>query len=105
MAQTNWRWCQKCQGLWFADNNVPGVCPAGGGHSQLDSGDYVLAFAGWAGLSSSGQTHWRWCQKRQGLWFDGALQSTDGVCPAWQETLGDQPHNSAGSGDYALTQV
>src|SRR5262245_14621547 len=30
--QSNWRWCHKCQGMYFAGNNTAGVCPAGGGH-------------------------------------------------------------------------
>ena len=44
MAQRNWRWCNKCQGLWFAGNSVnpTGKCPAGGGHTQGGSGDYAL---------------------------------------------------------------
>jgi hypothetical protein len=29
-GQTNWRWCQKCQGLVYGGNVSPGACPAGG---------------------------------------------------------------------------
>ena len=44
MAQRNWRWCSKCQGLWFAgaSANPTGKCPAGGGHTHGGSGDYAL---------------------------------------------------------------
>ncbi|MCJ7515869.1 MAG: hypothetical protein MUO89_07925 [Dehalococcoidia bacterium] len=43
MAQPDWRWCDKCNGLWhhttIAGN---GHCPAGGEHSSQGSGNYVL---------------------------------------------------------------
>ena len=42
-AQHDWRWCKKCQGIYFAGN--PGsVCPAGGSHVKTGSGDYSLMF-------------------------------------------------------------
>jgi hypothetical protein len=41
-AQANWRWCKKCQGLFFAGNPSKGVCPAGGEHTLDGSGDYHL---------------------------------------------------------------
>lgn len=40
--QDNWRWCPKCQGLFFAGNPTKGVCPAGGEHSLEGSGNYRL---------------------------------------------------------------
>jgi hypothetical protein len=39
--QHNWRFCRKCQGLFFAGHSK-GVCPAGGSHDDAGSGDYVL---------------------------------------------------------------
>src|SRR5262245_58590251 len=44
IAQRNWRWCSKCQGLWYsaATANPNGICPGGGGHSRARSGDYAL---------------------------------------------------------------
>jgi hypothetical protein len=43
-AQAGWRWCHKCQGLFFAASpateNKP--CPTGGQHSQDGSGNYRL---------------------------------------------------------------
>ena len=32
----------KCQGLFFAGHGK-GVCPAGGGHDDTGSGDYILS--------------------------------------------------------------
>ncbi len=43
MAQSSWRWCHKCQGLFFAGNPTSGACPAGGGHDYAGSGDYSLS--------------------------------------------------------------
>jgi hypothetical protein len=37
-----WRFCDRCQVLWYSGNSV-GLCPAGGGHSQAKSGQtYVV---------------------------------------------------------------
>jgi hypothetical protein len=42
-GQDDWRWCDQCEGLWFAGNGTFGVCPAaGGGHSESGSGDYFI---------------------------------------------------------------
>jgi hypothetical protein len=89
--QNDWRWCERCQGLWFGDNSTSGVCPAGGGHSEIGSGNYTLTQG-----TGSGQDNWRWCDQCQGLWFAG--NGTPGVCPA------GGGHSENGSGDYFLTQ-
>ena len=40
--QHGWRFCDKCQALWYSGNGV-GLCPAGGGHSQAASGqNYIV---------------------------------------------------------------
>ena len=95
-GQDNWRWCHKCEGLYFNGNPAAGVCPAGGAHDVSGSGDYVLQFGPIAGQ----QDNWRWCVQCQGLYFNG--RPTKGVCPAYRGTKGDTQHTSAGSGDYSL---
>lgn len=40
-AQSNWRWCKKCQGLAWGGG--VGKCPAGGNHVYTGSGDYTLS--------------------------------------------------------------
>ena len=90
--QANWRWCSKCQGLWFGPNQAQSTCPEGGNHSQTGSGNYALA-----NQIGAGQVNWRWCSRCQGLWFGpNQAQST---CPE-----GGQ-HSSAGSGNYRLPFV
>jgi hypothetical protein len=90
-VQDGWRWCRKCQGLWFAGSQTRGACPAGGGHQQTGSGNYRLVQNS---PNYRGQHDWRWCSKCQGLWFAG--NQTDGICPA------GGAHSLAGSGDYGL---
>jgi hypothetical protein len=90
--QSNWRWCRKCQGLFFAGN--PGSrCPAdSGSHDQTGSGNnYSLRhnLPPIAGL----QSDWRWCNKCKGLFFGG---NSGSHCPA------GGPHDKAGSGNYSL---
>jgi hypothetical protein len=90
--QPEWRWCSKCQGLWFGPNAAQSNCPQGGRHRRTASGNYSLAHQ-----IGAGQPEWRWCNKCQGLWFGpNAAQSN---CPQ-----GGQ-HSSAGSGNYRLPIV
>jgi hypothetical protein len=87
--QFGWAWCNRCEGLWFWGNDVPGVCPAGGGHVEEGSDIYKLNKDG-----GGGQPNWRWCRLCQGLWF--AANGTGGVCPA----NGTGGHSLSGSGNY-----
>jgi hypothetical protein len=43
-VQENWRWCKKCEGLFYAGHATKGVCPAGGTHMPEGSGNYRLLF-------------------------------------------------------------
>jgi hypothetical protein len=88
-SQANWRWCSKCEGLWFNGRPGYGRCPAGGGHTSRGSSNYVLASA-----PAPGQANWRWCSKCEGLWFNG--RPGYGRCPA------GGGHTSRGSSNYAL---
>ncbi|HEX8709604.1 MAG TPA: hypothetical protein VF723_15295 [Pyrinomonadaceae bacterium] len=86
-GQENWRWCNKCQGLFFAGNSR-GRCPAGGTHSPDGSGRYTLFED-----AGPGQNNWRRCNKCQGLFFAG---NSPGHCPA------GEAHSLSGSGNYRL---
>jgi hypothetical protein len=90
-TQRNWRWCSKCQGLWFAGGSSQGKCPAGGSHSKTGSGNYSLVHQA---TIAPGQANWRWCSKCQGLWFAG--NPSQGKCPA------GGTHIKTGSGNYTL---
>jgi hypothetical protein len=101
-AQRNWKWCSKCQGLWYsaATANHDGVCPAGGTHVKAGSGDYALFGDPDGNFSTTvtAQRNWRWCSKCQGLWYSAATANPGGVCPGNNKG----PHTKSGSGDYAL---
>ena len=90
-GQTGWRWCQKCQGMFFGDNPSNGSCPVGGAHDKSASGPYKLIHQAPA---AHGQHDWRWCNKCQGLFFNG--HPTQGTCPA------GGAHDASTSGDYSI---
>jgi hypothetical protein len=90
-GQTNWRWCQKCQGLGYGGNPSPGACPAGGQHDFSASANYALSIND---ASFPGQDNWRWCQKCQGLGYNG--NPSPGPCPA------GGAHDHSTSADYRL---
>ena len=92
--QDQWRWCEKCNGLWFSGGGSAGRCPAFGSHSAVGSGNYGLVDS----ISyPGGQEQWRWCRDCMGVWFSGTGQS--GRCAA------GGGHTSAGSGNYVLTEI
>jgi hypothetical protein len=62
MSENNWRWCNRCQGLFSAGTgSLGGVHPAKGIHSEAGSGNYVLA--------ESGSGHWFKGLERLCLWI------------------------------------
>ena len=74
-AQTGWRYCQKCKGLFFA-NNAGSVCPARGSHDKPGSGHYRVYHEA---PTAPGQAGWRWCGKCRSL-FLGEVPGS--VCPS-----------------------
>jgi hypothetical protein len=93
-SQDNWRWCSKCEGLWWAGDTTHGVCPADKKEHVLDgSSNYTLLSN--TDPAASGQDNWRWCSQCEGLWWAG--DTTHGVCPA-----NGAGHSLQGSGDYEI---
>lgn len=91
--QADWRWCHKCQGLFFASGQISaGKCPTGLQHEKGISGNYSLPHQS---TVPNTQSDWRWCYKCQGLFF-AAGQSSAGVCPL------NGKHERGFSGDYSL---
>ena len=77
-GQEGWKWCKKCEGLFFAEGEGSGVCPAGKEHDASESGRYVMLIG-----ADGGQTGWRRCKKCEGLFFGG--EKRRGSCPAGKE--------------------
>ncbi len=90
--QDHWRWCFRCQGMFFARSPHSGHCPAGGQHDSGHSGLY-FALNGDGGPDAQGG--WRWCKGCEGLFHAGS-QPQRGRCPAGGK------HDSAGSRPYAV---
>ncbi len=77
--QGDWRWCEKCTGLfWTGTDLAGGVCPAGAQHERRASSNYTLMIDV---PTAAGQHHWRWCDKCKGM-FWGADEPENGACPA-----------------------
>jgi len=117
--QGGWKWCAKCQGMFYAKNDItqPGgtvlsVCPQDNfPHDGRQSAHYAAVF----GSGAEGQqVGWRWCKKCQGMFYAGG--SSHGVCPvdkhahdgthsaSYVAVLGDAgvAHNGSASGSYAM---
>jgi len=89
--QAGWRWCSRCQVLWYAlYNNSTGVCAAGGGHNFQGSGQYHSPLH--SGTGCNGQSGWKWCCRCMAMFYGAAVS----VCPA------GGAHDQSGSGDYTM---
>lgn len=96
-AQAGWRWCNRCQGLFFSPDlstQATSRCPAGGGYHILDwfGSNYSLQYD----LPDTvvQQSEWRRCAKCQGLHY--GLGVANSRCPS-----GDT-HTTEGSLNYNL---
>jgi len=95
--QPDWRWCDKCQGLYFGGGWANSRCPAGDTHRPADqshSGDYSLPMDAIA--AADRQSGWRWCDRCQGLFYGPAVASSR--CPAGGTHAAP---GQSGSSDYS----
>ena len=76
-GQGDWRFCNKCSGLFYDGYNEKGRCPAGGSH-VAQGFDFILPFN--TPAESDTQKDWRFCNKCNGMFYDGYDQK--GRCPA-----------------------
>ena len=77
VGQRDWRFCNKCNGLFYDGYSAKGRCPAGGGH-VAQGFNFTLPFN--TPAESDTQTNWRFCNKCNGMFFDG--YPAKGHCPA-----------------------
>ncbi len=93
-TQAGWRWCHKCEGMFYAVASAGmGHCPAGGAHDAAGSGHYLATIGETVGTHQQGG--WRWCHKCEGMFY-AAASAGKGHCPA------GAAHDDAGSGRYAF---
>jgi hypothetical protein len=76
-AQVNWRYCDKCFGMFWDGIPDKGRCPVGGGHNAQG-----MRFRLPHDLPSNAdaQAGWRFCQKCKIMFYDGSANK--GKCPA-----------------------
>ena len=74
--QDQWRFCGKCDGMFFDGSPDKGRCPAGGAH-QANGFNFVLPHD--VPETPSAQKNWRFCGKCHGMFFDGFPNK--GRCP------------------------
>ncbi len=70
LGQANWRYCRKCQSMFYDGYASKGLCPKGGVHAAA-GWNFVLQHD----ISGPGQNNWRYCVKCQTLYFDGYSHS------------------------------
>lgn len=75
--QAGWRFCGKCNELFFDGSPNKGRCPAGGGH-QASGLNFILPHDGPA--TKTAQRDWRFCGQCNAMFFDGSPNK--GVCPS-----------------------
>jgi hypothetical protein len=75
-VQQSWRYCQKCQAMFYAGRpGGQGVCAAGGAHSEQGF-SFILPYN--APATATAQASWRFCQKCYVMFYAG--HPTQGVC-------------------------
>jgi hypothetical protein len=80
--QTEWRYCDKCQGLFYGPGQPNSVCPTGGRHAA-PSNSYNYGLPLLIGTRYPGlQEGWYYCSKCQGLF---SILTPSSRCPAGHE--------------------
>jgi hypothetical protein len=75
--QGEWRFCHKCNDLFFNGFPAKGTCSAGGGH---EASGFNFLLPNNVPESANAQKNWRFCHKCNAMYFDGF--ATKGHCPA-----------------------
>ncbi|MBL7814155.1 MAG: hypothetical protein JNL70_04040 [Saprospiraceae bacterium] len=85
-VQTAWRYCNKCQSMFYDGYNSKGTCSVGGGHSA-SSYNFILPYN--VKESNTIQAQWRFCDQCYNMFFDGYPDK--GACAATyrHEELGE----------------
>lgn len=78
VGQQDWRFCNKCDGLFYDGFPDKGVCPGGGSH-VAQGFNFELPFNTQPARDT--QKDWRYCGKCHGMFFAG-FPNNFGTCPA-----------------------
>lgn len=77
-AQAAWRFCNKCNALFFDGYAQKGACPAGDGHAAQG---FMFVLPHDIGAGGPFQGFWRYCQKCHVMFFDES-KTDKGRCAA-----------------------
>ena len=66
--QSSWRFCNKCNAIFFNGYPSKGRCPAGGAH-VAQGYEFVLPHD--VAETRNAQRNWRFCNKCEAMFFDG----------------------------------
>lgn len=94
--QWQWRYCDKCKGLFYGPDIDKSACPAGDKHAYSTSYNYGLVSND--AVTGKSQAGWRYCEKCKGL-FHGP-NGYGGVCPSDRN-----PHKGEGSSNYVFAYL
>lgn len=79
---SGFRWCSRCQSLWFTGGGNNGHCPVfhlwDHSHYRDGSGAYVLRRDV---EPAAGEAGWHWCKNCKAVWFLGHGERGAGRCP------------------------
>ena len=99
--QFRWMWCNRCQGLAYADSwPDAGACADGYRHDHAGSGNYLMFASGPVEDEHEQEAGWRGCANCWGLYYAGNGS-------AWQCFAGGdqaQKHAQQGNLDYVLAK-
>lgn len=70
VTQSQWRFCDKCNSLFYNGFPTKGSCPAGGGHNAQGY-DFDLPHGNQLLETEKAQASWRYCNKCFSMFFDG----------------------------------
>jgi hypothetical protein len=76
-TQDRWRFCRKCQAMFFNGYDDKGACAAGGSHEPAG---FEFALPHSCPETPKAQKDWRFCRKCQAMFFNG--YPNKGTCPA-----------------------
>jgi hypothetical protein len=77
--QNAWRFCNKCESMFYDGYPNKGLCPAGGGHAAQGY-DFILHYDDNRGRPQT-QFDWRFCNKCHAMFWDGD-RANKGRCQA-----------------------
>ena len=83
--QAGWRFCHKCNVMFFDGFSIKGACPGGAGH-EMAGFNFLVPHD--SPETPTDQQNWRFCHKCNAMFFNGF--PTKGVCP------GGGGHEAAG---------